>query len=368
MTFHDDMDRLGGAWHLYANASNAFKDYLAWLVAGAGRRPSNVVLPSYLPAKLNRAALAAGCSVRFYEVHGACRYDFADVERLIDDDTLAVFHVHYFGFPGEVEGMRALATRRGVALIEDCALTLHATHRGRALGTFGDAAIFSVRKMLLYPEGGALVVSDPARSFRPAYERRVRSVFSLSRFAAQRAKRIYVGLTGGADPLGLVRADPVGHMDGRPRQTLEVKQLSRFTELRLAFADVERVAAARRENYRHVLERFPGTAALEPMFPALPDGCTPYSFPLLVRRGDRDAVRAALLCDGVLAGAGWPESPLDPRLERTRALARGVVELPIDHALTRRQLDRSLSALDRAARASRAATSGARASASGASR
>jgi hypothetical protein len=179
--------------------------------------------------------------------------------------------------------------------------------------------------------------------------RRVSSCFSAPRFALQRAKRAYVRLTGGADPLRLVRTGPEGYMDGRPGQELEVKMLSTFTRLRLPFTDVDRVAARRRESFRYVLERLLPCAAVRPMFPELPDGVTPYSFPIVVREG-RDGLRSALVREGILAAAGWPESPFDDRLVRTRALARSVVELPIHQATTRRQLDRTLRCIERWAR------------------
>ncbi|HEX9049855.1 MAG TPA: DegT/DnrJ/EryC1/StrS family aminotransferase [Anaeromyxobacter sp.] len=346
MTFQDHLAGLGAASYLYANASNGFKDVLAWLAAASGRARPAIVMPSYIPAKLNRAALAAGCEVRFYEVHGDCRADLDEIASLLDADAIAIFHVHYFGFPGEIAAVRDLATARGVALVEDCALTLGATHAGRPLGTWGDVALFSMRKMLLYPEGGALVVSDRLRAFRPRYVRRVSSCYSAPRFLAQRAKRAYNRVTGGADPLRIGRIGPEGFMDGNARQQLEVKMLSTFTRLRLPFADVERMAERRRANYRHLLERFPTTPAVRPMFPELPDGVTPYSFPMVVREG-RDDLRGALLRDGVLAAAGWPESPFADGLPRTRALARSVVELPVHHALTRAQLDRSLRCVER---------------------
>jgi dTDP-4-amino-4,6-dideoxygalactose transaminase len=346
VTFREHMDRLGAAWHLYANASNGFKDVLAWLAAASGRAHPAIVMPSYIPAKLNRAALAAGCDVRFYEVHGDCRADVDEIASLLDEDAVAIFHVHYFGFPGEIAAVRDLATARGVALVEDCALTVGATHAGRPLGSWGDVALFSMRKMFLYPEGGALVVSDRLRAFRPTYARRVSSCYSAPRFVAQRAKHAYVRLTGGADPLRLVRTGPEGFMDGKTRQELEVKMLSAFTRLRLPFADVERIAGQRRANYRHLLERFPSTGAVRPMFPDLPEGVTPYSFPMVVRE-ERDDLRRALVRDGVLAAAGWPESPFAEGLSRTRALARTVVELPVHQALTRAQLDRSLRCVER---------------------
>ena len=347
MRFNEYLSGLGATSYLYANASNAFKDFLVWLAAASRQERPAIAMPSYIPAKLYRAALAAGYTVRFYEVYGECRFDLDDVERQLDEHTLAIFFVHYFGFTGDIEAMTALARRRGVALIEDCALALHARHRGRDLGTFGDVSLFSMRKMLLFPEGGALVVSDRFRDFRPAYERRVSSCYSLPRYLLQRAKYAYVRVTRGADPLRLVRSGAAGYMDGNPRQTLSVKMLSAFSELRLRGIDVERVAGRRRDNYRYVLERFPDSSALEPLFPDLPEGCTPYSFPLLVRRGGRDALRQALLRDGTLAGVGWPEAPFQPSLARTRSLSQRLLELPIHQGLTRQQLDRSLRCLAR---------------------
>jgi perosamine synthetase len=351
MRLDEHLGRLGAAWYPYANASNAFKDFLVWLAASSGLERPAVLMPSYIPAKLYRAARAAGCDVRFYEIHGDCRFDLSDVERRLDDRTLAVFLVHYFGFAAEAAGMRALAHGRGAALIEDCALTVGASQRERALGTYGDVALFSMRKMFLYPEGGALVVSERFRDFRPTYERRVSSCYSFPRFVLQKAKHAYVRVTGGADPLRLVRTGPVGYMDGRPQQTLSVKRLSAFTERRLAFAEVDPVVERRRENYRWVLDRFPSSDAVEPMVPRLPEGCTPYSFPVLVRGLDRDALREALLRDGSLAGAGWPEAPFDPSLARTRRLARTLLEIPIHQALTTRQLERSIRCVERALRA-----------------
>ncbi len=318
---------LGAASHLYANASNAFKDFLEWLAAASGRERPTVVMPSFIPAKLLRAALAAGCDVRFYEVYARCRWDLADVERQIGPDTIALLHVHYFGFPGPVEGMRALAARREVALVEDCALTIAATHRGRPLGTYGDVALFSMRKVFLSAEGGALVVGDRFREFRPRYERRVSSCYSLPRYLLQRAKYAYMKATAGADPLHLLRPGALGYMEHQLPQVLTVKRLSRFTGSRLPFMDVDAVAARRRDNFRYVLDRFPAASGVEPMAHALPEGCTPYSFPRArsERRTGRPARRADPGRDprgGGLAGVALrPAARQDCRARRRLARA-----------------------------------------------
>ncbi len=351
MTFQQYLQSLGGSSYLYANASNAMKDVLMYIARRKNIASPNIILPAYLPAKLYRTALAAGYEVKFYEVFDKCVFDVREVERLIDDKTAVVFHVHYFGFPYCLREMRELTQSRNILLIEDCALSVGARHEGKLLGTYGDFAVFSMRKMFLYSEGGLLRLAEPYGDFRPNYEWRVRSCFSVQKYIGQRAKYVYVRLTAGADPLHLVRPDPVGYMDwSMPRQVLHVKMLSAFTEWRLKFVDVEKVVERRRENFNYVKDRFPAGNVFEPLHAELPDGCTPYSFPFLVKNGKRDSLRQELFDNGTLPGAGWPESPFDDRLKRTKGLSQQLLELPIHQALTRQQLDRSLRVVERAAR------------------
>lgn len=351
MTFDEYVLSLGGSAYLYANASNAMKDLLDYLLRRSGLSTPNIIMPAYIPAKLYRTALAAGYEVRFYEIFDKCVFDIAEVERLIDRNTVAVFHVHYFGFPYCTTDVQELARRKNIYLIEDCALSIGATYQGRKLGTFGQFAVFSMRKMFLFSEGGFLRLGEDFSDFRPRYEWRVRSCFSVQKYLGQRAKYLYVRLTAGADPLHIVRPDPVGYMDWSvPKQTLNVKMLSAFSEWRLKFVDVARVVEKRRDNFRYVLERFPANGVIEPIHTSLPEGCTPYSFPFLVKNGRRDALRQELLEGGTLAGAGWPESPFHDQYRKTRALADSLLEIPIHQALTRQQIDRSLRILERATR------------------
>ena len=146
----------------------------------------------------------------------------------------------------------------------------------------------------------------------------------------------------------VIKADPVGYMDwSMPKQTLNVKMLSSFTELRLNFADITKAVERRRENYRYVSERFPASQILEPITPRLPANATPYSFPFLVNNGLRDKLRDELVAGGTMPGAGWPESPYVDDLKRTKALALKLLEIPIHQSLTQKQIDRSLRTMER---------------------
>jgi dTDP-4-amino-4,6-dideoxygalactose transaminase len=340
LTLDRYLSQFPGEVFFYGNASHGFKDALTWLQEHHRRRRPNVLMPGYIPAKLYRTALAAGYQARFYDVNGAAEFDPAEVAGLVDDDTLAIFVVHYFGLPANLTAVRQLASRRGIFLIEDCALALCGRSDGRLLGTVGDCALFSVRKMLLLPEGGLMVLKTRDRHFAPTYAERVSSLFSAYRLAGLRGKRLYVWLAGGGDPLHLARNQESGYINLTERHRITVKTISWLSGAVARRVDLAAVSARRRRNYLQVLEGLRDLPHLEPLRPDLPDGAVPYSFPLRVADNRRDVVREDLRRIGIACGAGWPESPFAEGLPGTADLAHNLLEIPIDHLVPRRQLAR----------------------------
>jgi dTDP-4-amino-4,6-dideoxygalactose transaminase len=86
------------------------------------------------------------------------------IEAAITPRTRAICVVHYAGVGAEMDTIMAVAARHGLAVIEDAAQGLHATYRGRPLGSFGAFSAFSFHetKNVIAGEAGALVVNDPA--------------------------------------------------------------------------------------------------------------------------------------------------------------------------------------------------------------
>src|SRR5262249_54809972 len=212
LTLDRHVSQFPGDVYFYGNASPGFKDVLTWPQAPHHRPPPNVLMPGFIPAKLYRTLLAAGYDVRFYDIGATGDFDPSEVADLADTDTLALFVIHYFGLPADLAQVREFATRQGIFLIEDCALALSGRSEGRLLGTFGDCALFSVRKMLLLPEGGFLVLKKGNRAFSPSYSRRVSSLYSASRLLQTRAKRLYFWLARGGDPLHIARCPETGYI------------------------------------------------------------------------------------------------------------------------------------------------------------
>jgi perosamine synthetase len=80
-------------------------------------------------------------------------------ERSITPRTKAVVVTHLYGVPAPIERIVTIARARGIAVIEDASHAHGATIDGRAVGTFGDAGVFSLQENKLAPagEGGILV-------------------------------------------------------------------------------------------------------------------------------------------------------------------------------------------------------------------
>ncbi|MBK6862639.1 MAG: DegT/DnrJ/EryC1/StrS family aminotransferase [Ideonella sp.] len=74
----------------------------------------------------------------------------------------ALMPVHEFGHPVKMEGVRDLAQRHGLRVVEDAACALGAQCAGRGVGTLGDVGCYSMhpRKTLTSGEGGIVVTDD----------------------------------------------------------------------------------------------------------------------------------------------------------------------------------------------------------------
>lgn len=78
--------------------------------------------------------------------------------------TKAIIPVHLYGHPCDMDALQALAARRGLFLVEDAAHAVGAAWRGRAVGSIGQATVFSfyATKNLVTGEGGMITTNDDA--------------------------------------------------------------------------------------------------------------------------------------------------------------------------------------------------------------
>lgn len=86
----------------------------------------------------------------------------ARVEELLTPRTRGIIGVHLWGRVCHVEALQEIADRRGLALIFDAAHAFGCSRRGRMVGGFGRAEVFSFHatKFIQCGEGGAVVTND----------------------------------------------------------------------------------------------------------------------------------------------------------------------------------------------------------------
>lgn len=146
---------------------------LALLACGIGPG-DQVITPSHTAVATVAAVELAGARPVFADIRpDTFTLDPDAVAAAITPATRAIVVVHLYGQTADLDALAALAARRGLILIEDCAQAHGATHRGRLAGTVGDIACFSFypTKNLGAAGDGGLVAST-----RPALIERVRSL------------------------------------------------------------------------------------------------------------------------------------------------------------------------------------------------
>ncbi|WP_060722524.1 DegT/DnrJ/EryC1/StrS family aminotransferase [Pseudonocardia sp. EC080625-04] len=94
--------------------------------------------------------------------------DVSAAEAAITPRTRAVTVVHVYSAVADLTGLRELADRYGLPLIEDCAHAHGAAYRYRPVGGHGVAGVFSMQgsKLLTSGEGGAVVTDDDELAHR----------------------------------------------------------------------------------------------------------------------------------------------------------------------------------------------------------
>lgn len=88
--------------------------------------------------------------------------DVKRVEEMITPRTTGIVGVHLWGRPCDIEGLSDVARRHHLKLVFDAAHAIGCSHRGRLIGGFGDAEVFSFHatKVLNSFEGGAVATND----------------------------------------------------------------------------------------------------------------------------------------------------------------------------------------------------------------
>jgi dTDP-4-amino-4,6-dideoxygalactose transaminase len=229
----------------FISATNCRTAIEAFMRAAGATAGQAVLVPAYigLSAKegsgIHDPIANAGASLRFYRVDRDLSIDLEHLEgQLKEFSPRVLLLVHYFGFPDPHFTTAAeLGRSYGAYVLEDEAHAMFTDLVGGVSGRAGDAAVFSLHKMLPMKGGGIMV--------NPGHDEEL-------------AKRIGTDL---------------------------ITQPQHFP-FRYDLAAIARKRRANSEAYLEHMNWLKGTAT--PLYSSLPEDVTPQTLPILIEGGSRD--------------------------------------------------------------------------------
>jgi dTDP-4-amino-4,6-dideoxygalactose transaminase len=246
----------------------------------------------------------------------------AAVEAAITPRTRCVIPVHLMGSTVDLDPILEVARAAGIRVIEDTCQAHGAFHRGRRVGSIGDAGCFSfypTKNLGGWGDGGAVVTSDPAIAERV---RLLRSHGENPRYHHR-----IVGTT--------------ARLDALQAALLRVK----LRHLEVRNADRRRLGAALREGLAGTSIELPAPAF---------EGADHVYHLFIVRSARRDELRAHLESHGVSSAVHYPfpihatEAYADlrtPRLPVAERLAEEIGTLPLFPTMSDQEVERVVTAV-----------------------
>jgi dTDP-4-amino-4,6-dideoxygalactose transaminase len=164
--FEEQIAGLVGVRHCVATCNGT----LALEIAFRGLNLSGeVIVPSFTFVATVQALRWLNITPVFCDVDPETHnLDARQVECLITPRTRAIVGVHLWGQPCNVDLLTEISKRHRLSLIFDAAHALGSSYRGRPVGGFGSAEVFSFHatKFVNTAEGGAITTNDDALAFR----------------------------------------------------------------------------------------------------------------------------------------------------------------------------------------------------------
>ena len=150
---------------------NSGTDALTLALRALDLRPGDeVITTSNTAIPTVSAIVTAGATPRFVDIEpDTYLIDPSRLESAITPGTRAVVPVHLFGQCADMDAVRAVAARRGITVVEDCAQSTGADYRGRRAGSLSSVAAFSfypTKVLGAYGDAGMVLTSDEALAGR----------------------------------------------------------------------------------------------------------------------------------------------------------------------------------------------------------
>lgn len=303
-----------------------------------------VLVPAYHHGSEIEALLKAGVKTRFYEVQTNLEPDINALETLLTPDVRALYLIHYLGFPQNATKWRKWCDEKNILLIEDAAQAFLTTWKGQPVGSFGHMGVFCLYKTYGIPDGAAVVTTTTLS----------KPTANTTTGTWRTFKRHINWLSARNSLFGFVQLqiEPfvywIKKQTGRPDEEFELGDPetppSKMTLHLLPKLLDEQTSQRRRNNYQFLLFHL-GQHVPYP-FSTLPEGASPFAFPLQIQNAKLFLKRLRRF--GVIGLLFWfynhPSLPTE-NFPKSMELRSQLIALPVHQELTQNELQQIVDAV-----------------------
>jgi perosamine synthetase len=151
-----------GAKHAVAVNTGTAALHSALMAVGV-KRDDEVIVPSFTFVATAEAVALASAKPVFTDINPET-YTLSPeaVEKALTKKTKAILPVDLYGFSADIMPLVKIAKKNGLGLVEDAAQAHGATYAGKPVGSFSDAACWSLyaSKNMMTGEGGIVTTND----------------------------------------------------------------------------------------------------------------------------------------------------------------------------------------------------------------
>jgi 8-amino-3,8-dideoxy-alpha-D-manno-octulosonate transaminase len=160
-SFEDRFKQYMGTKHALA-VSNATQGLVIAMHASGIGPGDEVIVPAYTFIATAAAVVAVRAIPILAEVDQTLGLDPKDVEKKITSRTKCILPVHMKGAPCRMDQLLKIKNKYGLKMVEDVAQACGGSYKGKMLGSFGDAGVFSFDywKIITTGGGGMITTSD----------------------------------------------------------------------------------------------------------------------------------------------------------------------------------------------------------------
>jgi len=315
-----------------------------------------VLLPSYHCGVEVEAVLRAGCEVDFYRINPNMTIDFESLLDKINNKTKAILITHFFGFPQNISSLLELCRKKNIFLIEDCAHALYSKFSdGEWLGTKGDFSIFSMRKTIFLPNGGAVRVNRNDAQIPEKGNKYFEFSFlkNILRSILEYEKNKDGNISVIANKILKIHEKvkkndsnniEINNNDNRWYYDVPIfdykNDISAISLFLSGKENYKKIIDVRRRNYLRLIEKLRNKLNDNIIFPKLDEGVCPLCFPLLVKQ--RDAIVLKMIESGVEPFVFGRQ--LHPRVKENifpeaKYLSDNILGLPVHQQLSAKDIE-----------------------------